>query len=359
VGAGGGSIAHVDAGGSLRVGPQSAGATPGPACYGRGGTKPTVTDAHLVLGRLHPNRFLGGAVDLDVDAAYAAFASLGDGLNLSPKAAAQGVLRVANATMERALRRVSVERGHDPRDYVLMPFGGAGPLHACALADALGIHRIVVPPAPGVLSALGLCMADVVHDATQAILRPADALIGDPAPLAELAQRLTASVRAPFELDRDKPPALSAEVEARYAGQSYELTVPMALPVTSTHVAGAVDRFHAAHRQRYGHALPDAPVEIVTLRLRGTQPGAPLQLPRENAADTPVHTAQFDTRPIWFDADAPTDTPCYDRTALHHGHRFDGPAAVYQYDTSLIVPAGWTARVDAWRTLHLNRPAAH
>jgi N-methylhydantoinase A len=359
VGAGGGSIAHVDAGGSLRVGPQSAGATPGPACYGRGGTQPTVTDAHLILGRLHPDRFLGGAVDLDVAAAHDALTALGDALDLSPEAAALGVLRVANATMERALRRVSVERGHNPRDYVLMPFGGAGPLHACALADALGLRRIVVPPAPGVLSALGLCMADVVHDAAQAILRPAGALIDNPAPLAEQADALAATVRAPLDRGRGEAPALDAEVEARYAGQSYELTVPLALPVTSDHVADAVDRFHAAHRQRYGHALPNAPVEIVTLRVRGTQPGTPLHLPREDRTDAPVRTAQFGTRPIWFGADAPTDTPCYDRAALHHGHRFEGPAAVYQYDTSLIIPAGWAARVDAWRTLHLNRSSDH
>jgi N-methylhydantoinase A len=166
-------------------------------------------------------------------------------------------------------------------------------------------------------------------------------------------------VRAPLDRGRGEAPALAAEVEARYAGQSYELTVPLALPVTSDHVADAVDRFHAAHRQRYGHALPNAPVEIVTLRVRGTQPGTPLHLPREDRTDAPVRTAQFGTRPIWFGADAPTDTPCYDRAALHHGHRFEGPAAVYQYDTSLIIPAGWAARVDAWRTLHLNRSSDH
>jgi N-methylhydantoinase A len=358
VGAGGGSIAHVDAGGSLRVGPQSAGATPGPACYGCGGTEPTVTDAHLVLGRLHPDRFLGGAATLDTAAARTALESLGSALGLSTEAAALGVLRVANATMERALRRVSVERGHDPRDYVLMPFGGAGPLHACALADALDIRRIVVPPAPGVLSALGLCMADVVHDAAQAVLRPAAALTDDPSPLADLADALARTVRAPLETDDGDAPTLDAEVDARYVGQSYELTVPLTLPITSEHVAAAADRFHTAHQQRYGHALPDAAVEIVTLRLRGSRPGHPLELPREARTDAPARTAQFDRRLIWFEADAPTDTPCYDRAALHHGHRFDGPAAIYQYDTSLVVPEGWTVRVDAWRTLHVERPTS-
>ncbi|NBB75180.1 MAG: hydantoinase/oxoprolinase family protein [Bacteroidetes bacterium] len=354
VGAGGGSIARVDAGGSLRVGPESAGAAPGPACYGQGGTRPTVTDAHLVLGRLHPDHFLGGEADvsLDPDAAREALGTLGGALGLSAEAAALGVLRVANATMERALRRVSVERGHDPREHVLMPFGGAGPLHACALADALGIQRILLPPTPGVLSALGLLMADVVSDAAQAILHPAAALRDDPAPLVETAEALAATIRA--TLQEGPPPALSAELDARYAGQSYELTVPLDLPITGAGVAKAATRFHAAHRQRYGHALPDEPVEVVTLRLRGTRPGTPPHLPREPHTETPLDTARLGTHPIWFGADAPTDTPCYDRTALHHGHAFDGPAAVYQYDTTFVLPAGWHARVDAWRTLQIE-----
>ena len=355
VGAGGGSIARVDAGGSLRVGPESAGATPGPACYGQGGTRPTVTDAHLVLGRLHPDHFLGGEADvtLDPDAARKALGTLGGALGLSAEAAARGVLRVANATMERALRRVSIERGHDPREHVLMPFGGAGPLHACALADALSIRRVLLPPTPGVLSALGLLMADVVSDAAQAILQPAAALRNDPAPLVETAETLAATIRA--MLQDGPPPTLSAELDARYAGQSYELTVPLDLPITSAGVAEAATRFHAAHRQRYGHALPDEPVEVVTLRLRGTRPGTTPDLPREPRTKAPLDTARLGSHPIWFDADAPTDTPCYDRTALRHGHALDGPAAIYQYDTTFVLPAGWHARVDTWRTLQVER----
>ena len=354
VGAGGGSIARVDAGGSLRVGPESAGATPGPACYGKGGQRPTVTDAHLVLGRLHPGHFLGGEADitLDVDAARKALSTISKPLDLSAEAAALGVLRVANATMERALRRVSIERGHDPREHVLMPFGGAGPLHACALADALGIRRVLLPPTPGVLSALGLCMADVVSDAAQAILQPAAALRDAPAPLVATAEALADTVCA--TLQDGPPPTLSAELDARYAGQSYELTVPIDLPITGAGVAEAVTRFHAAHRQRYGHALPDEPVEVVTLRLRGIRPGTAPDLPREPHTETPLDTARIGTHPIWFDADAPTDTPCYDRTALHHGHQFDGPAAIYQYDTTFVLPRGWHARVDAWRNLQIE-----
>lgn len=356
VGAGGGSIAHVDAGGSLRVGPESAGAVPGPVCYGRGGTRPTVTDAHLVLGRLHPDHFLGGSDTLTLApaAAHDALARLGEPLGLSAEAAALGVLRVANATMERALRRVSVERGHDPRGYALLPFGGAGPLHACALADALDLRRVLVPPTPGVLSALGLLMADVVSDAAQAILQPAHALRDDPVPLAAAAETLAERVRATLD-DHAAEPALTAQIDARYRGQSYELTVPLALPVTAAHVAAAVDAFHAAHEQRYGHALPEAPVEVVTLRMRGTRPGTSIPLPQEPPTDAPVDAARIDGRPAWFEADAPTPTPRYDRADLHHGHRFDGPAVVYQYDTTTVVPPGWHARIDAWRNLWMKR----
>lgn len=355
VGAGGGSIARVDAGGSLRVGPESAGATPGPACYGKGGTRPTVTDAHLVLGRLHPGHFLGGEADitLDEDAARDAVAGLGDQLEVSVEAAALGVLRVANATMERALRRVSIERGHDPREHVLMPFGGAGPLHACALADALGIRRVLIPPTPGVLSALGLLMADVVSDAAQAILQPAAALHDDPTPLVDTADALADSICT--TLQDGASPTLGAEIDARYAGQSYELTVPIDLPITGEGVAAAAARFHETHRQRYGHAMPDEPVELVTLRLRGTRTGTDPDLPQESRTEAPLDTARLGTRPIWFDAAPPTDTPCYDRAALHHGHAFEGPAAVYQYDTTFVMPRGWHARVDAWRNLQVEK----
>ena len=173
VGAGGGSIAYIDAGGGLHVGPRSAGAVPGPACYGRGGTEPTVTDANLVLGRLDPDGFLGGHGDVALHERTrpaACWRKLGQSLGLSAEEAALGVVRIANATMERALRRVSVEQGHDPRNFTMLPFGGAGPLHACDLADALGIHRILIPPIPGVLSAYGMLVADIANDASQTVL---------------------------------------------------------------------------------------------------------------------------------------------------------------------------------------------
>jgi N-methylhydantoinase A len=355
VGAGGGSIAHVDAGGSLRVGPESAGAEPGPVCYGRGGTEPTVTDAHLVLGRLAPEHVLGGSDTLDMapDAAREAVAELGTAVGLSPEETALGILRVANATMERALRRVSVERGHDPRDYTLVPFGGAGPLHAVALAEALGMERVLIPPTPGVLSALGLLMADVVYDTARAILTRAEALIDDPSPLMEAREAAAHGVR--FVLDDHGAPALDLELDLRYAGQSYELSVPLETPITGDHVADAVEAFHGQHRERYGHADPDEPVEVVALRVRGRVAVSPPELPYEPETDQPLDRARLGTRPVWFDAEGPTETPAYARTDLHHGHAFDGPAILHQYDTTIVIPPGWHAHIDARQNVRIER----
>ncbi|RLT41731.1 MAG: hydantoinase/oxoprolinase family protein, partial [Chloroflexi bacterium] len=219
VGAGGGSLAFVDAGGGMRVGPQSAGAVPGPVCYGRGGTQATVTDANLVLGRLDSGNFLGGsgAVGLDAEAALEALTRLGHALGgYSPQEAALGVIRIANATMERALRRVSVERGHDPRSFALIPFGGAGPLHACDLAAALGVQRILIPPSPGVLSALGLLLADVVHENAQAILRDAGQLLGDIDFLDGHYSRLADESRGVLAAEGVVDPRLDASLDMRY-----------------------------------------------------------------------------------------------------------------------------------------------
>ncbi len=355
VGAGGGSIAHVDAGGSLRVGPESAGAEPGPVCYGRGGTAPTVTDAHLVLGRLVPKHILGGEVALDMapDAAREAVAALGTRIGRSPEETALGVLRVANATMERALRRVSVERGHDPRTYTLVPFGGAGPLHAAALAEALGMSRVLVPPTPGALSALGLLMADVTYDAARTILGRADALRADLSRLRRPAEALREEVRG--VLDAHGPAEVAFELDLRYAGQSYEETVPLATPITAASVADTAAAFHERHRRRYGHADPGAPVEVVALRGHGTVAVSAPALPHEPKTDAPLDDAVLGTRPVWFDGGGPTETTTYARDALHHGHTLKGPAVLHQYDTTVVVPPGWQVRVDARRNLWVER----
>ena len=354
VGAGGGSIAFVDAGGALQVGPRSAGAVPGPACYGRGGDLPTVTDANLVLGRLDAAGFLGGhgQVTIDEAAARRVLQRLGDQLHLSVEAAALGVVRVANATMERALRRVSVERGHDPRAFVLLPFGGAGPLHACDLATSLGVTRILCPPNPGVLSAYGMLMADVTSEASQALLADAPALFDDPAPLAAAIAALEAKTQAVLVRENIAAVTTTAALDLRYRGQSYELTVALPLPVTSAAVADAVTAFHAAHAQRYGYAMPQERVEAVTVRLRATAPSVKPALP---AATTPTTTdvsaALVGAKPVWFAAPEPVLTACYARDRLQYGHRLAGPALIFQYDTTIVLAPGWSAAVDEMRNL--------
>ena len=358
VGAGGGSLAFVDAGGGMRVGPQSAGAVPGPVCYGRGGTQPTVTDANLVLGRLDRDNFLGGsgAVGLDADAALDALTRLGEALGgYSPQEAALGVIRIANATMERALRRVSVERGHDPRTFALIPFGGAGPLHACDLAASLGVQRILIPPSPGVLSALGLLMADVVHENAQAILREAGALQAEIGFLVSHFERLAAESRAVLAGEGVDDPRLDGALDMRYRGQSYELTVPLATPVTREGLAAAVAGFHALHEQRYGYAMTDAPVEVVTLRLRASGPGAQTDFQRRPLGPADASHALLGEKPVWFQADTPTPTAAYDRARLQPGNRFPGPAVVYQFDTTTVIPPGWDAHVDGWGNLWVGK----
>ncbi|MCC6168046.1 MAG: hydantoinase/oxoprolinase family protein [Caldilineaceae bacterium] len=357
VGAGGGSIAAVDAGGGLRVGPASAGALPGPACYGRGGTEPTVTDANLVLGRLDPQGFLGGRGDLqlDVAAARAVMARLGDRLGLSPEAAALGVVRIANATMERALRRVSVERGYDPRRFCLLPFGGAGPLHACDLAAALEIRRILAPPIPGVLSAYGMLVADVAYDLAQTVLGPATDYQTDPAPLQAVYADLAGRAAAVLAQESIAAPQIAASLDLRYRGQSYELAVPLALPITPDALAVAVTTFHQVHAQRYGYAMAGEPVEVVTLRVRGHAPGAQPALPTYPPAGADARAAQVGEHAIWFSPDAPPAAPVYARDRLAAGNRFAGPALVLQYDATVVVAPGWQGRVDRFHNLWLER----
>lgn len=358
VGAGGGSIAFVDTGGALQVGPQSAGAAPGPACYGRGGAQPTVTDANLVLGRLDAGGFLGGSgqVQLDETAARHVVAELGARLGLDAEAAALGIVRVANATMERALRRVSVERGYDPRTFTLLPFGGAGPLHACDLAEALGVTRILCPPMPGVLSAYGMLMADVTSETSAALLVSGAELIRDPSPLVNVLGDMENRVMAVLAREEVDQITLSAAIDMRYRGQSYELPIPVPLPVTSAVMMQATADFHAAHEQRYGYAMTQEAVEVVTVRLRAAAPGARPALPiHAPAPNDELSTALIRSKPVWFEASGPLDTPCYARSVLRPGHHLAGPAIVLQYDTTVVVAPGWAVEVDPALTLWLVR----
>lgn len=352
VGAGGGSLARVDAGGALHVGPESAGARPGPACYARGGTQVTVTDANLVLSRLDAEHFLGRRMRLYRRAAEEALGRLAGEMRASAdEEAAWGVVQVANAAMERALRRVSVERGIDPRPFVLVAFGGAGPLHACELAEGLGIARVLVPRWPGVLSALGMLVADAVRDASQAVMRRADEVnwfgLRERFALVEsrLAESLYADGIAPIDI------TFAHALDMRYVGQSYELTVPVE-PGVDVRAA-----FHALHGRRYGYAHPDEPVEIVTLRVTATGRTRKPVLESEPVAGMDPSAARLGGKPVWFSggaAGAPAralETSLYDRELLRPGNMLRGPAVVFQYDTTTVVPPGWTARVDGYRNL--------
>lgn len=342
IGAGGGSIARLDAGGALRVGPESAGAMPGPICYGRGGTQVTVSDANAVLGRLDAGHFLGGAMRLDAESARAAVTRLADQLGLPVERAAQGVIDIANANIDRALRRVSVARGHDPRGFTLMAFGGAGPLHACEVAERLSIPRVLIPRYPGVLCALGLLVADVRLDYSAAILqRVDDALAGRlGTALHDLTRRAEADLKR--EGIPDSARTLTASLEMRYQGQAYELSVPLSdtLPASDTHAL--IDRFHEAHEHAYGHALHGRAVEVVTLRLVAV---GLTEKPTFEAA--PV--AQLRPAiPLQQRADG---TALYDRAALQPGDILNGPALIFQLDSTTWLPAGWSARVDGYGNL--------
>jgi len=342
VGSGGGSVAWIDDGGALRVGPRSAGADPGPVCYGRGGERPTTTDAHCVLGRIDPRGFVDAADDDSVAAAETAIEEyVADPLGVGVREAAAGIVDVADASTERAIRVVSVERGHDPRSFGLVAYGGAGPLHAASVASALEMPRVLVPRAAGTLSALGLLVSDVRYELSSSRVRPwADV---DPdrlaAEYADLAAEGQASLAGDVPEDRWR---IDRRADLRYRGQSHELTVPVPddLGANSDVVP---ERFHERHERRYGHASPDEPVELVTLRVvaRG------LVDPPERASPTAngtVAEAVTGTRDVAFDGET-VETRIYDRTELPAGGQFDGPAVVEGAESTAVVPLAASAAV--------------
>lgn len=348
IGAGGGSIAWVDRWGVLKVGPRSAGADPGPACYGRGGREPTVTDANLVLGRLDARSFLGGRMEISRERAKEALAErVAAPLGMDVAPAAQSIIDVANATMLRLLRVVSVMRGYDPRDFALVAFGGAGPMHACALARDAGITTIIVPPHPGVSSAFGLLATD--HQYTNVLTRHQRLASAEPAELTaafeELAergrQRLPAGAAAPDEVHTVR------SVDMRYVGQQYDLNVP--LPggeLTPDDLERLADAFRARHTQIYGHAADDEPTELVNLRVTtvGVIPKPrPRRLAPRGRAGPPVPT----TRGVVFDADeGPVATAVFPRDELRAGDGLAGPCVVEQLDSTVVIEPGCHGRVD-------------
>jgi N-methylhydantoinase A len=365
VGSGGGSIARVDTGGALRVGPESAGADPGPVCYGRGGGDPTVTDANVVLGRLPPDRFLGGTYRLDAEAAHDALARLGETAGLGAwsrdetevaRHAALGVVRVANARMERALRAISVERGHDPGDFSLVSFGGAGSLHACDLARTLGISRVLVPPSASVLSAFGMLTADVMKDYVQTIMHPGDTPFDELAAAARVLE-----VRGREEIAAEGVPEDRIEVrpglDLRYEGQAFEIPVPLAQDF--------LERFHVEHDRFYGHSDPSAPVEIVNLRVRATgqveEPGLqPLKGSAEEVSPPELERRSVvvgltggatDGAPRRLDV---RDAHVFGYENLRSGHRLSGPAVVVSEDTTVWLGPAERAAVDIFGNLIID-----
>ncbi len=343
IGAGGGSLARLDPGGALAVGPESAGADPGPACYGRGGEEPTVTDAHLVLGHLLPEFPLGGLPALDLDAARTAVRRIAEPLGLTVEEAALGILDVADAAMERAIRVISVERGHDPRGFALLAFGGAGPLHAVPLARRLSIPKVLVPPTAGVLSALGLLLAEVGHETSQGIVRPLRSL-----PVAELAELLARlRERAGEELVGHGGPEeglrFATVAALRYAGQAHELDIPVPQGrVGPQWVTELEEVFHKAHEQRYGHAAPGEEIELVAVRVRASVPALPVDI-RPSFSSAPELPA---TGAAWFDRTGPVAARLVHRADLGPGTRITGPAIVLGPDATTLLPPGSEGAVD-------------
>jgi N-methylhydantoinase A len=376
ISAGGGSIASAG-GGFLTVGPHSAGADPGPACYGRGGRAATVTDADLACGFLNPDYFLGGTQKLDITAAQEALRRLiGEPLNMSVRAAAAGIRKIVDIRMADEIRVFAARRGVDLSAFTLLPFGGAGAVHAAAVAEELGMRQILVPPQPGAFSALGLLCTDVVHDYIRSELRPLDAVAA--AHAEAIFAGLEANARDALATEGLDAAAarLVRELDLRYAGQGYELRTPLdGLPgdvgalggssdgplparITAATLAGARRRFDERHAEIHGHFAADRPVEVVSYRLR-LRVAVPKYFPPETAACVP-HAATYalkGERMVWFDAMTAVPAALYERERLDAGAVLDGPAIVEQFDATTVIPPGWQASVDSRRNLILTRSA--
>jgi N-methylhydantoinase A len=355
IGAGGGSIAWVDSGGLLRVGPRSAGADPGPVCYRRGGTEPTVTDANVVLGRLNPSYFLGGEIGLDVEGARLAIEErCATPLGLRVVEAANGIVEIANAAMVNALHLISVQRGYDPRDFVLVAFGGAGPVHANALIRDAEMPTLLIPRSPGIFSATGLLATDLKRDASATVMQRLEAI--DPDELEAAFAGLERTGAAELEAEGLAREAIESvrQLDMRYVGQSYELTIPTLGPVDSARVASLGERFHAEHDRMYGFSAPGEPTECVSLRVTTIgRIAKPALRPLELDGGRP---APKERRSVYFaEAGDYVDCPVYDRYRLPAGATLTGPAVIEEYDSTTVVHPGYTAEVDSYGNLILRK----
>jgi N-methylhydantoinase A len=356
-GAGAGSIAWIDSGGHLKVGPKSAGADPGPACYGKGGDRPTVTDAYLVLGYLDPGSFLGGDMSLEPQlAAQALHEHVCKPMNLNLQEAALGVVTIANANMLRILRLVSIERGHDPRDFTLVAYGGAGPLHATMLAEKLAIRRVIVPRIPGLFSALGLLNADVTTDFVETLM-----VTLTPENLDSLnaaLDRLSAKADAWFQ--RISVPGekhvIRVSADLRYLRQNYELGISLpGAHISLEDVATIQTQFHEAHTTEYGHSTPGETIQVVYMRLRAVKP---LPKPKLNPLgdDTrgTVSAASDESRYVWFPG-GQMQCQVYQRDDLTAGHTLEGPAIIQEKEATTLVERQWCLRVDQFGNLIIEK----
>lgn len=349
IGAGGGSIAWVDDGGALRVGPLSAGADPGPACYGLGGVSATVTDAHVVLGRLDPANFLGGEVQLDARLAHAAIESIAATIGCTVEQAAAGIISVAEANMAGAIRRAAAQHGDDLRDLALVPAGGAGPLHGVPLAEQLGIRLLVVPPNPGLLSALGVLVADLRHDLVESFVEYLDVL--DIGRLRVAGESIARQADALLEADGVAPDQRRRDraLDLRYVGQEWTLS----LPIEEDEPLDSVERrFHATHERLYGHAAPGERVEVTAIRIVAW---GLLPRPTRLVSEAAVTGRPPGTRQVWFAEGGFMASAIIDRRALRVGETVAGPAVIEQLDSTTVVPPGWRASAHSSGSLLINR----
>jgi N-methylhydantoinase A len=357
VGAGGGSIAWLAGGRSLKVGPESAGAMPGPACYSRGGEEATVTDANAVLGRLTTS-LAGGDVDLDYEKAQSVINKIAAPLGLESTDAADGILRIAIENMAAGIRTVSVKRGRDPRDYALVAFGGAGPLHACYLADWLGMKTVIIPPSPGVTSAYGLLLTDVRIDAVHTSVQREDTLNFKEIEthFSDLEKRVITSLsNEGFESSRIQ---LKYFVDMRYGGQAYEVRLPIVMELSSTDecMRTAISGFHSAHQDLYGYSYEGRElVEIVNVGVTGLGLLQRPKIPKLKLTGKDAASAKRGTASVYFpQTSGKVDCPIYVRERLSAGNEIEGPAIIEQYDSTTVLNPGWTARADEWGCLVLG-----
>jgi len=351
VSAGGGTIAKIDRFGVLQVGPESAGAMPGPACYSRGGDMPTITDCNLVMGHLSEDNFLGGKMRLDTAAAWQAVENkIAQPLGMGVPEAAEGIARIIDVKMEEAIKAISTMRGHDLRDFMLLAFGGAGPVHAGRIARDLGMAGMIVPLYPGVFSAIGLIMSDVKHDYIQSKMAPltevkAEYVNGMFARLEDLASdelREDGFASAAIRIQRS--------LDMRYAGQGYEITMPCDDVLGTGAPATLRVQFDEQHRTMFGHSAPEQAVEIVSYRLRGVGRVPPVEMPKFKPTGAALSDALRETRRVRFDGED-VACPVYQREKLDVGLTFEGPAILDQFDCTTVIYAGQTARVDEWKNL--------